>query len=130
MHQELKSSSRPYSFCSSDDFGRYAERFYASDDYAWSSRAVRVASPSISPESAHLAGPQVSVVVNVKGSPKEIMQVSFDEDGIEMKVRVCFFDPQTSRREKHLLLIFQVDEVQSLLCAIVRTRENEKLEST
>lgn len=104
-----------YPFNTSNEVLQTMGDFYISDFYAWIFGALRAVGASAIFMPAISLNTHFSVPVDVKSSPKDLFEVSVDDDSARKEVAVRSFSPQTYRRNEVRLTIFQFDKVQNLL---------------
>lgn len=99
----------PYSFKTSNWMLETLGELYTSSVYEWDSRAVQPVSVLSSPRHAFSVGSHSCVEINVKCTPNDVVEVCTKGDFARKKVAVRPFGPQTHRREKAWLTIFQAN---------------------
>lgn len=86
-------------------------------------------SASANTREAPFAGPVLSVMVDIKSTPKDVVEGSIGDDVVEKNVSARFSDPKTYRREEVWLTFGQFDEVQNAFRAVSQKHEEDLLES-
>lgn len=118
FQQQWKIFSFLYAFSTSDDFHETLSDLYSSNLYAWESRPMRALSSYATINTASFVSPKSPVTADVKSSAEDVEEVVIEFDATKKKVAAGALNPRNYRRDKIWLTTFQVDEVQSLLCAV------------
>lgn len=126
--EQCRTLHYPYLLTARDDELETMSSLYTSDFYAWEFRAMRIMSLSPWSRSIAFVVAHTSMTASIGSSAEDVLRAPIKNYVTRRESAVRPFDSQIHRREKFLLSIFQVAEVQSTLHVFSSLHEDYLLE--